>query len=193
MTIFCTRGTTSSGPSRSIRGAESCPATRWPSLTTSALFTVSTTGTLVARQTGGEQTQLTWFDRGGKAHGTLGPVGDYSGIQLSPDNKRVAAVYHRALSGYFAIWLIDVARNLATPFSLESERSMAPAWSPDSTRLYFASTSRNEQIFSKAADDANAEQVLSSPGRVIAPLDVSPDGTYLLGALGDDAGSPAGS
>ena len=31
------------------------------------LFTVSATGTLVSRQTGGEQTQLTWFDRGGKA------------------------------------------------------------------------------------------------------------------------------
>ena len=154
------------------------------------LFTVSATGTLVSRQTSAEQTQFTWFDRGGKALGTLGPVGDYWGIQLSPDNKRVAAVYHRALSGYFAIWLIDVARNLATPFSLESERSLAPAWSPDSTRLYFASTSRNEQIFSKAADDANAERVLSSPGRVIAPLDVSPDGTYLLGALADSTGSP---
>ena len=154
------------------------------------LFTVSATGTLVSRQTAAEQTLLTWFDRGGKALGTLGPIGDYWGIQLSPDDKRVAAVYHRTISGYFAIWLIDVARNVATPFSLESERSTAPAWSPDSTRLYFASTSRNERIFTKAADAANAEQVLSSPGKVIAPLDVSPDGTHLLGALGDDAGSP---
>ncbi len=154
------------------------------------LFTVSATGTLVSRQTSAEQTRLTWFDRGGKALGTLGPVGDYWGIQLAPDNARVAAVMHRALTGYFAIWLIDVARNLATPFSLESERSMAPAWSPDGTRLYFASTSRGEQIFSKAADDANAERVLSSPGKVIAPLDVSPDGRYLLAALSDSAGSP---
>jgi eukaryotic-like serine/threonine-protein kinase len=154
------------------------------------LFTVSATGTLVSRQTSAEQTHLTWFDRGGKARDTLGPIGDYWGIQLSPDNKRVAAVYHRALSGYFAIWLIDVARNLAAPFSLEHERSMAPAWSPDSTRLYFASTSRHEQIFSKAADDANAERVLSSPGKVIAPLDVSSDGRYLLGALSDSAGTP---
>jgi Tol biopolymer transport system component len=154
------------------------------------LFTVSATGTLVSRRTSAEQTQLTWFDRGGKTLGTLGPVGDYSGIQLSPDNTRVAAVYHRALSGYFAIWLIDVARNLATPFSLERERSMAPAWSPDSTRLYFSSTSRDEQIFVKAPDDANAERVVSSPGRVIEPVDVSPDGGVLLGALSDSAGTP---
>jgi len=154
------------------------------------LFTASETGTLVSRQTSAEKTQLTWFDRGGKAAGTLGPVGDYWGIQLSPDNKRLAAVYHRALTGYFAIWLIDVARNLATPFSLESERSMAPAWSPDSSRLYFASETRDERIFSKAADDASAERVLSSPGKVIAPMDVSPDGTFLLGALMDSAGTP---
>ena len=154
------------------------------------LFTVSATGTLVSRQTSAEQTQLTWFDRGGKALGTLGPVGDYWGVQLSPDNTRVAAVSHRALSGYFAIWLIDVARNLATPFSLESERSAAPAWSPDSTRVYFASTSRQEQIFSKAVNDANAERVVSSPGKVIEPLDVSPDGTHLLGVLSDSSGTP---
>lgn len=151
------------------------------------LFSVSATGTLVSRQNSAEETQFTWFDRGGKALGTLGPVGDYWGMQLSPDNKRVAAVYHRGLSGYFAIWLIDVARNLATPFSLESERSTAPAWSPDSTRLYFASASRNGQILSKAVDDANPERVLSSPGKIIAPLDVSPDGRYLLAALSDNA------
>jgi len=59
------------------------------------LFTVSSTGTLVSRQTSAEQTRLTWFDRGGKPLGTLGPVGDYSGIQLSPDNTRLAAVQHR--------------------------------------------------------------------------------------------------
>ena len=154
------------------------------------LFSVSATGTLVSRQTSAEQTQLTWFDRGGKALGTLGPVGDYWGIQLSPDNRRAAAVLHRTLSGYFAIWLIDVARNISTPFSLEGERSLAPAWTPDSTRVYFASTSRHERIFSKAVDDANAERVLSSPGKVIEPLDVSPDGRYLLGALMDSPGTP---
>ena len=154
------------------------------------LFTVSATGTLVSRQTSAEQTQFTWFDRGGKSLGTLGRVGDYYGVQLSPDNKRVATVSHRALSGYFAIWLIDVARDLATPFSLENERSMAPAWSPDSSRLYFSSTSRSEQIFSKAVDDAGAERVLSSPGKVIEPVDVSPDGKFLLGALADSSGTP---
>ncbi len=154
------------------------------------LFSVSATGTLISRQTSSEQTQLTWFDRAGKPLGTLGPVGDYWGIQLSPDDTRVAAVLHRALTGYFAIWLMEVARNVATPFSLEGERSMGPVWSPDSTRLYFASTSRRDQIFSKAADDASAERVLSSPGRVIEPLGVSPDGTYLLGALLESTGTP---
>ena len=150
------------------------------------LFTVSATGTLVSRQTLAEQTQLTWFDRGGRALGTLGPVADYWGIQLSPDNRRVAAVNHRTLSGYFAIWLIDVARNLSTPFSLENERSVAPAWSPDGTRLYFSSASRKGQIFTKATDDANPERLLSSPGKFIEPLHVSPDGVHLLAALGDN-------
>ena len=154
------------------------------------LFTVSATGTLVSRKTPAEQTQLTWFDRGGKSLGTLGPVGDYWGVQLSPDNTRVAAVIHRALSGYFAIWLIDVARNLATPFSLERERSLAPAWSPDGRAISFASPSRNEQIFSKAADAADPERAVSSPGATIEPLDVSPDGVHLLAAHEENTSNP---
>jgi len=35
----------------------------------------------------------------------------------------------------------------------------------------------------------NPERVLNSPGKVIAPLDVSPDGKYLLGELSDSAGT----
>jgi eukaryotic-like serine/threonine-protein kinase len=155
------------------------------------LFTVSETGTLVSRQTSAEDTQLTWFDRGGKTLGTLGPVGDYWGIQLSPDDTRVATVVHRALSGYFAVWLIDVARGDAIPFSLESERSLAPVWSPDGRRIYFASTSRQEGIFVKAVDDAKPERLLTSPGKVIEPLALSPDGRYLLGGLADSAGTAA--
>ncbi len=154
------------------------------------LFTVSATGTLVSRKTPAEQTQLTWFDRGGKSLGTLGPVGDYWGVQLSPDNTRVAAVIHRALSGYFAIWLIDVARNLATPFSVERERSLAPAWSPDGRVISFASPSRNGQIFSKAADAADPERAVSSPGATIEPLDVSPDGVHLLAAHEEATSNP---
>ena len=154
------------------------------------LFTVSATGTLVSRKTPAEQTQLTWFDRGGKSLGTLGPVGDYWGVQLSPDNTRVAAVIHRALSGYFAIWLIDVARNLATPFSVERERSLAPAWSPDGRVISFASPSRNGQIFSKAADAADLERAVSSPGATIEPLDVSPDGVHLLAAHEENTSNP---
>ena len=45
------------------------------------LFSVSAIVALVSRQTSAEQTQLTWFDRGGKDLGTLGPVGGYWGIQ----------------------------------------------------------------------------------------------------------------
>jgi Tol biopolymer transport system component len=144
----------------------------------------------VSRQTSAEPTQLTWFDRSGRPLGTLGEPGDYWGVELAPDNTRVAVVVHRALSGYFAIWMIDVARNLATPFSVQSERSTGPVWSPDGRRLYFKSGSRNEQIFSKALDESGPEHVLSSPGRQVVPLSISPDARYLLAARYDDIGGP---
>jgi len=144
------------------------------------VFSVSTTGTLVSRRTAYEETQLMWFDRSGRSIGPLGPVGDYWGVQLSPDEKRVAVVVHRGISGYFAIWLIDPVRNVASPFSVQAERSNAPVWSPDGRRLYFDSFSRSSQLFSKAVGDAGAEQPLVNPGRSVRLRDISPDGRYLL-------------
>jgi hypothetical protein len=34
--------------------------------------------------------QLTWFDRAGKALGKLGPLADHGNLEISPDGTRVA-------------------------------------------------------------------------------------------------------
>jgi hypothetical protein len=85
------------------------------------VFSVSATGTMVSRRMGAEETELTWVDRSGKRLGTIGARGDYWGFQLSPNDKRIAAVVHRVVSGYFAIWLIDIARDLDA--CVDSERT----------------------------------------------------------------------
>ena len=147
--FILTRRTTRSGRSRSMRHAGSCPAIRWPSLKTSAYSACLQQGHWSRDRRRPNTRSSPGSIVGGKPLGTLGPVDDYWGIQLSPDNKRAAVVRHRALNGYFAIWLIDVARDLPTPFSLESERSMAPAWSPDSRRVYFRRPAERTRSFSK--------------------------------------------
>jgi len=58
-------------------------------------FSVSRTGTLAyVTGTGGDiasKLQMTWLDRTGRRIDTVGPVGAYRGIDLSPDGLRVAA------------------------------------------------------------------------------------------------------
>jgi hypothetical protein len=65
---------------------------------------------------------------------------------------------------------------------------VAVARDPSSGRDYLLYP-KNDKLWAQSFD-ADAERVLSSPGKVIAPLDVSPNGLYLLGALSDSAGSP---
>lgn len=150
------------------------------------LFSVSLTGTLVSRRISVEESQLTWFDRSGKALGSLGAADDYWATELSPDERWIAVVLHKSLSGYFAVWLVDPVRNVSTPFSQQTERSTSPAWSRDGKRIYFASPSRGSRLFSKAVDQAGEEQVVATPGKIILPRDVSPDGRILLADLREE-------
>jgi Tol biopolymer transport system component len=146
------------------------------------LFGVSATGTMVSRGAGVEKMQITWFDRAGRQLAVAGPLADYWQMNLSPDDRLVAAVMHRSVSGYFAIWLVDPARGLASPFSVQTERSLDPVWARDSRKLYFTRASAaGWQLFERAVDAAEAEHaLLPAPGNY-RPRDVSPDGTSLVG------------
>ena len=69
---------------------------RWPSVSATegsryVGASVSENGTLVYGQAGADVArQLTWFDRTGRELGTLGDAAPYSGLALSPDERRVA-------------------------------------------------------------------------------------------------------
>jgi Tol biopolymer transport system component len=153
------------------------------------VFSVSRTGTLVSRRVAAERTELVWFDRSGKRLGVVGGGGanDYWGFQVSPNDRRIAAVVHRSISGYFAIWIFDPDRNLSTPASQQTERSSDVVWTPDGTRIYFTSFRPKWQLFTRSADQAEPEQPYLAPGPVIRPRDISPDGKFLLAEIWSDA------
>jgi len=74
---------------------------------------VSENGTLVYGQAGADVTrQLTWFDRTGRKLGTLSDVAPYSGLALSPDERRVAVTLETGVPNNVDIWLIDILRNI---------------------------------------------------------------------------------
>jgi Tol biopolymer transport system component len=149
-------------------------------------FSVSSNGALAYRAGGsGGNTQLMWFDRDGKALGALGPPTNYGSVALAPDGKRVA-VDRIDPTGNSDIWVLDAAREVPTRFTFDPATDQVPVWSPDGTRLIFASNRSDSGvygIYQKDAGGSGNEQLLLKSGR---PDDISPDGRYLLYSVLDD-------
>jgi Tol biopolymer transport system component len=155
-------------------------------------FSVSGNGVLIYRTGVGldEDFQLTWFDRSGKAVGDLGQPGAYRGVDLSPDGGRVALHRHDGNGG--DVWVSEANRTGALSrltFDATQDNSM-PLWSPDGSRIVFASTrNRRRGLYMKASDGSGNEELLVE-GNSVNPTSWSPDGNLVLyGALNPATGA----
>jgi eukaryotic-like serine/threonine-protein kinase len=106
-----------------------------------AAFSVSQTATLVyALGSGRAATRLTWLDRTGKPLGMVGDPSTYFNIALSPNERMIAVSASPGAQTNRDIWLIDAARSTSRRFTFDPGVEANPAWSPDGSRLAFASS-----------------------------------------------------
>jgi eukaryotic-like serine/threonine-protein kinase len=128
------------------------------------------------------QGQLTWFDREGKLLGAFGDPGSYRTLALSPDGKRVA--FDRADPENFDIrniWLYDFARGVTTRFTFDSEWDQYPTWSPDGSRIIFASRRNGYyDLYQKASNLAGEPELQLKSDNLNFATSWSPDGRFLL-------------
>jgi eukaryotic-like serine/threonine-protein kinase len=126
--------------------------------------------------------QMTWVDRQGKAIGTIAPVGNYRGLDLSPDGKRVAAHRHDGTGG--DIWLTDTDRGVTSRFTFDaSQENSSPLWSPDGRRIAFGSRRGGKWgLYIKPANQTvDEEKVIDAADTaVILPMSWSPDGSTIV-------------
>ncbi len=143
-----------------------------------AFFSVSANGVLIYRsEAGHDLSQLTWLDWHGKRLGTVGEPSDYTSIALSPDGTRAAVTRFDG-----DIWLMNLQRGVSTRFTFGPGSSYSPVWSPDGTRIVFASDRDGgvSNLYQKIASGAKEEQLLlKSPANKI-PTSWSRDGRFLL-------------
>jgi eukaryotic-like serine/threonine-protein kinase len=144
-------------------------------------FSVSVMGMVAYRNATESRTQLVWFDRTGKADGSVGDP-DENGLgypELSPDSRRVAV--DRTVQGNQDIWLIDLLRGGATRFTFDAALDRRPLWSPDGTQIIFQTNRKGaSNLYTKPSGGAGAEQLLLESPNQKVPNSWSADGHFLL-------------
>jgi|SRR5215813_3699622 len=144
-----------------------------------AQFSVSENGVLVYITGNPERNQLTWFNRSGNPVDTLAPPGGFVVPGLSPDEKRVTVVRvdHPPTTD---IWLID-QRGVATAITSNTAYYSVPVWSPDGTRIAFASNREGVfNLYQKLSSGAGNEEELLKSNENKDASDWSPDGRFIL-------------
>jgi Tol biopolymer transport system component len=145
-----------------------------------ARFSVSRNGTLVYR-TGDSGDRLLWLDASGKEIETAAEAGDYGNPALSAKGDRLAFDLVDTRSGKDDIWVRDLSRGVNSRFTFSKGNNICPVWSPDGSRIVFASDRDGSfSLLEKPSSGQGEEKLLlkSGDGRLIAS-DWSSDGRYI--------------
>jgi eukaryotic-like serine/threonine-protein kinase len=154
-----------------------------------AVFAASTAGLLVAqRNADSGASQLLWFDRKGQQTGgvALNP-GIYGNIMLAPNGRDVASDTTDPVSQNTDIWTYDLETRSAKRLTFDPSLDSLPIWSPDGSRMVFASNRELKfDLYLKDSNGAQEEKVIPQDGPDRFPTDWSRDGKYLLYGRGPD-------
>jgi dipeptidyl aminopeptidase/acylaminoacyl peptidase len=149
-------------------------------------FSASANGVLVHRGGfGGQDLQLTWFDRQGKVQGTAGEPGRFTTAFLSPDGKQAVLAQTDPQTSNEDLWVMDLSKGTSTRLTFDPANDTQPAWSPDNSRIaFFSSRNGAPGIYQKASNGVGSEELLLKAGGTQG-IHWSPDGRFLVFALTD--------
>jgi serine/threonine protein kinase/Tol biopolymer transport system component len=147
-----------------------------------AAFATSRTGLLVYR-TGrsNDASMLTWLDRTGNVVGTIGQPGAYSRGALSPNGQRFVVQVQNSTIGRNLV-MIDLARNISSPFTVDSATQTEPVWTTDGESVVFSSNRKGGvfDLYIKNAGGATPERPLYESPEDKFASGFSPDGKWLV-------------
>jgi hypothetical protein len=159
-----------------------------------AAFAASSTGILVFRNDPASQSPtaatptvaavpnapLIWVDRSGRKVEDVGQVSAWGGVDLAADGRRSAV--HRHDPGGGDLWIFETGVTEPSRFTFDAthDNSM-PVWSPDGTRIAFASMRNGKWgLYLKQSDNTRTEELLIEIDLPAAPMGWSPDGALLV-------------
>jgi Tol biopolymer transport system component len=125
--------------------------------------------------------RLVFVDRKGRELTSLGEVGGYTDVRISPDGRRVAVALRDASHGQNQdVWVLDGSRGTGSRLTSEPNEEFNPAWSPDGERLVYVSDRVGSfDLFERPAGGGDEKVLVRSDRDKVLPT-VSPDGGHLL-------------
>jgi hypothetical protein len=150
-----------------------------------ASFSVSGAGVLVYTNATLQESQLSWFDRSGKALERVGALGRFAARrpQLSRDGRRVA-IEHGVFGTVEDIWLHDLADSAVSRLTFDQTGYQRPVWSPDGRRLLYAR--RPDHLMIRGIDPPGPEEQVSEYRGLVE--DWSPNGRHVVYSFTPRAG-----
>jgi serine/threonine protein kinase/Tol biopolymer transport system component len=145
-----------------------------------AAFSVSENGVLAYRTGLKAAAHMAWVDRAGRLLQSFGEPADYQDLSLSPDDTRVVVHRHESQGGG-GLWLLDWKRGTASRFTFNSHEEQS-IWSPDGTRIAFASERDGpiSHLYQNMASGAGQVELLFKSNTPKKPTNWSHDGRFIV-------------
>jgi Tol biopolymer transport system component/predicted Ser/Thr protein kinase len=123
--------------------------------------------------------QLAWADHTGKVLAQPGPLGDYRGVEVSPDGKRIAVHRHDVSGGDI---IVIEPRGSTTRLTFDASRHNAsPVWSPDGKQIVYSAFQGDKWgLYQILSDSSGTEELLFESELPKAPMSWSPDGKRIV-------------
>jgi len=145
-----------------------------------AEFSVSNDGVLVCHGPSAAS-RLYWVGSDGRVMTPAGEGGNFSGIALSPSGDSAAVAVSDLKIGTPDLWIWGLSRPTRRRLTFDSSYEGNPVWSPDASRIYYASDRKGvPDIYEKVIDGSSEDRVIVGAPSVQFPRSVSPDGKFLL-------------
>jgi Tol biopolymer transport system component len=145
-------------------------------------LSASLDGTVCWRTQPSSMSQPALFDRQGHETGRLAEAATWYSPRLSPDGDRLAIARAVAETTVEDVWMIDIARNIATRMTFDPADDGLTIWSPDGMRLAFNSARKDAagDLYVMRADQPGSEELLLATEAPKTADSWSPDGRFLI-------------